>query len=598
MAKSKQKKSSKNRLAEEPKKSSPLASREEQAEANARWWREAIESIVVAIVLALLFRTFEAEAFVIPTGSMAPTLQGRHKDVECKQCGHRYRGGASEDNERGPRGTIEYTVCPMCRYPTKMDVYGNHNHDSFTGDRILVNKFVYQFGDPERWDVIVFKFPGNAKQNYIKRLVGLPGETLRIWHGDIYTQRDGEDSFTIERKPPYKLTRMLQLVHDTDYTPKALIDIGWPARWQSPESRRGDSDAKGWTVSEDRKSFSLEQDSSRDEAWLRYRHIVPTVVDWQRDIERGQVPTDMQYRRGELISDFYAYNACLHQIDRPDDDRTGFHWVGDLAVECELDVLSNSGEIVLDLVEGGRHFQCRVNVADGMATLMIDGGQIPFSHQASDSPPPYTLTQETKVRGPGLYELRFANVDDQLLLWVDNSLVQFDASGAEHPGAFDMLPDNNPQWSLTDPGDLAPVRIAGKDIAMTASRLRVLRDVYYVATSHRPPTPFDYDAPYTDQQIRSILRTPDEWAQTDLFKSRRYVEFQLGEDHFFPLGDNSPQSKDARLWSQEYHPRVGPFFERNLLTGKAFLIYWPHPWYAGTRALPVIPDVPRMGLIR
>ena len=57
--------------------------------------RETIESIVIAFVLAFLFRTFEAEAFVIPTGSMAPTLQGRHKDVECVKCGYRYRASAS-----------------------------------------------------------------------------------------------------------------------------------------------------------------------------------------------------------------------------------------------------------------------------------------------------------------------------------------------------------------------------------------------------------------------------------------------------------------------------------------------------------------------
>src|SRR5689334_2661262 len=44
-------------------------------------WRETVESIVVAFVLAFLFRTFEAEAFVIPTGSMAPTLYGQHRDV-------------------------------------------------------------------------------------------------------------------------------------------------------------------------------------------------------------------------------------------------------------------------------------------------------------------------------------------------------------------------------------------------------------------------------------------------------------------------------------------------------------------------------------
>ncbi len=63
--------------------------------------RETVESIAVAFVLAFLFRTFEAEAFVIPTGSMAPTLQGRHKDLVCPECGFRYRVSASsEEDER------------------------------------------------------------------------------------------------------------------------------------------------------------------------------------------------------------------------------------------------------------------------------------------------------------------------------------------------------------------------------------------------------------------------------------------------------------------------------------------------------------------
>ena len=43
--------------------------------------RDICESLVIALFLAFLFKTFEAEAFVIPTGSMAPTLKGRHKDV-------------------------------------------------------------------------------------------------------------------------------------------------------------------------------------------------------------------------------------------------------------------------------------------------------------------------------------------------------------------------------------------------------------------------------------------------------------------------------------------------------------------------------------
>ena len=53
--------------------------------------RETVESIVIAVVLAMMFKAFEAEAFIIPTGSMAPALQGQHKDLGCIQCGHQYQ---------------------------------------------------------------------------------------------------------------------------------------------------------------------------------------------------------------------------------------------------------------------------------------------------------------------------------------------------------------------------------------------------------------------------------------------------------------------------------------------------------------------------
>lgn len=81
-----------------------------------KWWREAIEGLLVAIVLALLIRGYEAEAFVIPTGSMAPTLRGMHKDVMCEQCAFEYAAGASHDSEAA-HGRVVLTVCPMCAFP-------------------------------------------------------------------------------------------------------------------------------------------------------------------------------------------------------------------------------------------------------------------------------------------------------------------------------------------------------------------------------------------------------------------------------------------------------------------------------------------------
>src|SRR5687767_15350760 len=88
--------------------------------------RETVESVVVAFVLAFLFRTFEAEAFVIPTGSMAPTLMGRHKDLNCESCGFPYRvtarpevnddGSRVVDRNGKPMVWMESSQCPNCRY--------------------------------------------------------------------------------------------------------------------------------------------------------------------------------------------------------------------------------------------------------------------------------------------------------------------------------------------------------------------------------------------------------------------------------------------------------------------------------------------------
>ena len=84
-------------------------------------------------------------------------------------------------------------VCPNCRHVNSLDLAGDSNHATFNGDRILVSKFTYMLSEPERWDVIVFKYPGNPKQNYIKRLVGLPNETLTLRHGDVYARPTGSD---------------------------------------------------------------------------------------------------------------------------------------------------------------------------------------------------------------------------------------------------------------------------------------------------------------------------------------------------------------------------------------------------------------------
>src|SRR5580692_4490667 len=88
--------------------------------------RETVEAIVVAMILALLVRGFEAEAFVIPTGSMAPTLMGRHKEITCPQCGYVYSVNASDEVEGpsrslGEQPRVSSGICVNCRFRAAVD---------------------------------------------------------------------------------------------------------------------------------------------------------------------------------------------------------------------------------------------------------------------------------------------------------------------------------------------------------------------------------------------------------------------------------------------------------------------------------------------
>ena len=59
------------------------------------------------------------------------------------------------------------------------------------GDRLFGNRLAYLFSEPERGDIIIFKYPDNEEENYINRIIGLPGETVEIVKGVVYV--NGEE---------------------------------------------------------------------------------------------------------------------------------------------------------------------------------------------------------------------------------------------------------------------------------------------------------------------------------------------------------------------------------------------------------------------
>jgi hypothetical protein len=79
-------------------------------------FREIVETIVFVVVLVLLLKTFLAEAFVIPTGSMATTLLGYHKPCQCDACGYSFTVNCSHEAEPQQNKSIRVTggICPNC----------------------------------------------------------------------------------------------------------------------------------------------------------------------------------------------------------------------------------------------------------------------------------------------------------------------------------------------------------------------------------------------------------------------------------------------------------------------------------------------------
>jgi signal peptidase I len=82
-------------------------------------FREIVETVVFVVVLVLLLKGFLAEAFVIPTGSMATTLLGYHREDTCPQCGTRFlvNMSAELDQENPSPAIVTGSCCPNCFFP-------------------------------------------------------------------------------------------------------------------------------------------------------------------------------------------------------------------------------------------------------------------------------------------------------------------------------------------------------------------------------------------------------------------------------------------------------------------------------------------------
>ena len=79
---------------------------------------------------------------------------------------------------------------------------GSMENTIMTGDRVFGNRLAYKFSDPKRFDIIIFKYPDDESQLFIKRIIGLPGETVEIHDGNIYINGSDTPLEDVDIKEP------------------------------------------------------------------------------------------------------------------------------------------------------------------------------------------------------------------------------------------------------------------------------------------------------------------------------------------------------------------------------------------------------------
>ncbi len=296
------------------------------------WIADQVEAIAIAIAMALVLKFFVIEAYQIPTGSMQPTILG--------------------DERSGIK------------------------------DRVLADKLCTMIRDPHRWEVMIFRFPLDERRLYVKRIVGLPGETLEIHGGDVWI--DGK----IARKPDSVNDSVLKNVFPlTD----GGIDVG-----------RAFTAGPGISVTGGQASFAPDADGE-----LRVRSSV----------------------RADYL---HGYDPDWNIAPGPN----GVEAVADLELACDatLDAAARDLRITLSSDEGDTVFTLP-RKGDGR------GANIVFQ-PAKNSAEPRVLWPATDGSGSDAAQGGLAagvstrvvarNVDRQVSLWVDGTLVARiadDASG-------------------------------------------------------------------------------------------------------------------------------------------------------------------------
>lgn len=570
------------------------SSKKPEAEGN---YKETVEAILVAFILAFIFRAFVVEAFVIPTGSMAPTLYGAHMRLRCPDCGYSFdigfHGTTSADGEDiDIPPTSEVTMhyhCPNCGYEFPSSEPGQRvTLPVRFGDRILVLKYLYLFEKPVRWDVVVFKSPDEQQhhvpedplyeQNYIKRLVGIGPESVVILDGDVYTgppeaqtatDKSGKPLFHIQRKAPYAQDALWRVVYDNDFVPHLGKEIhSWTQPWQPDEGQGGwttqGAPASAWPGGTPARSFAFSNASGE------------SAIHFNADANASM----------HHLTEYLTYDELDHAHNNPAWEPL---YVSDLKLACDYTRKTGDGPVRLQLSKNADLFTAEFTKGQ---VRLLRGRRISENSAAVSGerevgvPPGASAPGAASV--PALADsaparIELINVDYRVCVRVNGREVLHTIDDDAQP-LISYKPDVQALWQQelrayagapVQPGPYARpiVRIDAARQQAMFEHVILSRDIYYLTHRGR-----------------------EFWASV-----QKVTHLARGE--YFVLGDNSFISGDARYWDtpidlphENLQVQSGRVPERFML-GKAFFVYWPAGYPLPWIPVNAVPDFGEMRFI-